>query len=129
MEDIKGIVAIIAVFGMPVFIVFFVCWFRYLRARMRHAQILAAIEKGITLPEPPGFPKWITSAAIGIAFIVFSPAFILVGLGASDQVNEMRTTILSGTAFPSLAFLSIGIFFLIRGLLLRKHERQNASLK
>jgi hypothetical protein len=124
-EDVVGI---IAVFGMPVLIVFFVCWFRYLKARMRHKEILAAIEKGVTLPEPaspPSFPSWITSVAIGIGFIVFSPAFILVGLGAARVVGGKESAVVfGGTAMPTLIFLSIGVFFLVRGLLLRRHMRK-----
>ena len=119
-----------APFWATALIVFIVCLFRFFRARMRHREILAAIEKGVALPELPSahrIPNWITSTAIGIGLIVFSPAFILVGLGASKQVSEMRMTILGGTAFPSLLCFSIGLFFLIRGLLLKKHIRQTGQ--
>jgi hypothetical protein len=126
----EDVVAVFGVFGMPVLIVFVVCLFRFLKARMRHREILAAIEKGITLPElsssKPRIPSWITNLAIGIAFIVFSPAFIIVGLGAAGKVGSVKSVVLGGTAMPSLVFLSLGLFFLIRGLLLRKHERQVA---
>lgn len=129
--DLEGILAIVLIFGGPLLIVFVVCLFRFLKARMRHREILAAIEKGITLPEPesskPRIPRWITNVAIGAAFIVFSPAFILVGMGAGHEVGCMKTTVLCGTAMPSLIFFSIGLFFFIRGLLLRKHECQAAQ--
>ena len=130
--DLEGILAIVLIFGGPLLIVFVICLFRFLKARMRHREILAAIEKGMTLPEPgfskPRIPRWITNVAIGTAFIVFSPAFILVGMGAGNEVggNE-KTMVICGTAMPSLIFLSIGLFFFIRGLLLRKHEYQTAE--
>lgn len=127
--DLEGILAILLIFGGPILIVFVVCLFRFLKARMRHKEILVAIEKGVVLPEPskPRIPTWITNIAIGIAFIVFSPAFVLVGMGAGNQVGCMATTVICGTAMPSLIFFSIGLFFFIRGILLRKHERQIAE--
>jgi len=127
--DLEGILAIVLIFGGPILIVFVVCLFRFLKARMRHKQILMAIEKGVTLPEPskPRIPTWITNVAIGIAFIVFSPAFVLVGMGAGHEVGCMKTTVICGTAMPSLIFFSIGLFFFIRGLLLGRHERQTAQ--
>ncbi len=129
--DLEGILAILLIFGGPILIVFVVCLFRFLKARMRHKQILMAIEKGVTLPElgfsKPRIPTWITNVAIGIAFIVFSPAFVLVGMGAGHEVGCMKTTVICGTAMPSLIFFSIGLFFFIRGLLLGRHERQTAQ--
>lgn len=129
--DLEGILAIVLIFGGPILMVFVVCLFRFLKARMRHKQILMAIEKSVTLPEPesskPRIPTWITNVAIGAAFIVFSPAFILVGMGAGHEVGDMKTTVICGTAMPSLIFFSIGLFFFIRGLLLGRHERQIAQ--
>jgi hypothetical protein len=120
MEDIFPI---LAVFGTPVLIIIVVCLFRLMKAHMRHKEVLAAIEKGIALPEPPpSSPRWITNVAIGAAFIAFSPAFVLIGIGAAQQVGGPESTIVfGGTAFPSLIFLSLGLFFLIRGLLVRKY--------
>ena len=129
--DWEGILAILLIFGGPVLIVFVVCLFRFLKARMQHREILAAIEKGMTLPElplsKPRIPTWITNVAIGTAFIVFSPAFVLVGMGACNEVGDMKTTVICGTAMPSLIFFSIGLFFFIRGMLLRRHECQTAQ--
>jgi len=127
--DLEGILAIVLIFGGPILIVFVVCLFRFLKARMRHKEILVAIEKGVALPEPskPRIPTWITNVAIGTAFIVFSPAFILVGMGAGHEVGCMKTTVICGTAMPSLVFFSIGLFFFIRGLLLRRYECQAAQ--
>jgi hypothetical protein len=116
-----------------VLIILVIYLFRFFRAKMKHKEILAAIEKGLPLPQQvftPRIPNWITGIAIGIAFIVFSPAFVLVGLGAAQQVgNDLSAAVFGGTAFPSLIFLSIGLFFLIRGMLLRKHERQISCAK
>jgi hypothetical protein len=128
MKDFESMLAILLIFGGPVFVIFFVCLFRFLKARMRHKEILAAIEKGVALPEPPPskprIPRWITSVAIGIAFIVFSPAFVLVGMGVGSHADTARITVICGTAMPSLICLSIGLFFFIRGILLRKYEKQ-----
>jgi len=118
--DWEGVIAIVGIFGMPVLIVFFVCLFRFLKNRMRHREVLAAIEKGIVLPESEVrkavIPPWITSVAAGVGLLVFSPTFIIKAVMESSNIT--------GAIGKSLFFLSIGLFFLIRGLLLRKHEKQ-----
>ncbi len=129
---------VIVVFGSIFLIVFVVALFRFLRARMRHREVLAAIEKGIPLPEltaaeprilqsKPRIPRGITNIALGIALIVLSPAFMLHGLAAGKMqgMESLAPTIIWGSAFPSLVCFSIGLFCFIRGWMLRKHEKEN----
>jgi hypothetical protein len=114
---------VIVTFGSIILIVFVVALFRFLRARMRHKEVLAAIEKGVAIPDlstsKPRIPRGITNIALGIALIVLSPAFIF------------QPTLIWGwgSAFPSLVCFSIGLFCLIRGLMLRKHEKDNQPPK
>ena len=116
-------------------IVFFVGLFRFLRARMRHKEVLAAIEKGVAVPDlspaKPRIPRGITNIAFGIALVVLSPAFILHGLAAGriEGMESLAQTIIWGSAFPSLVCFSIGIFCLVRGWMIRKHEKENQPPK
>jgi len=123
------------VFGSIVLIVFVVALFRFLRARMRHKEVLAAIEKGVAIPDlstaKPRIPRGITNIALGIALIVLSPAFMLHGLAACSiqGMESLAPTIIWGSAFPSLVCFSIGLFCFIRGLMLRKYEKENQPPK
>jgi len=132
----------VVVFGFIFLVVFVVTLFGFLRARMRHKEVLAAIEKGIPLPEltaaeprvlqsRPRMPRWITNVSLGIALIVLSPAFMFHGLAAGRMqgMESLSQTIIWGSAFPSLVCFSIGLFCLIRGWMLRKHEKENQPPK
>jgi len=133
--DWEGMLAILLIFGGPILVVFVVCLFRFLKSRMQHKEILAAIEKGVAIPDlrtaKPLIPRWITNIALGIALIVLSPAFVLHGIGTSGMkgLESLKTVLIYNTAFPTLICFSIGLFFLIRGLLLRKHEKDNQPPK
>ena len=125
----------IMVFGFIFLIVFVVALFRFLRAKMRHKEVLAAIEKGVAIPDlstaKPRIPRGITNIALGIALIVLSPAFMLHGLAACriQGLESLAPTIIWGSAFPSFVCFSIGLFCLVRGLMLRKYEKENQPPK
>ena len=96
----------------------------YLKKRLAHKQIMAAIEKGTPLselrPPKPAGPIWIKSLTIGIALLVISLPFLYMFLGPlirGDRPEE-------GVLFPFGIFFAIGIAFFIRGLLQRKVQPQ-----
>lgn len=97
---------------------------RYLLYRMKHQQIMAAIEKGLPLPELK-MPRWKGfSAATSIAL---APAMFIIAVGPAymfykDQMSE-------DAFLGSCIFCGLGIFFLIRGILQRKAEKASSSDK
>ncbi|MCJ7617218.1 MAG: hypothetical protein MUO43_11860 [Desulfobacterales bacterium] len=89
----------------------------YLKKRLEHKQIMAAIEKGTPLseiippkPRPVG-PAWIKYVSIGIALIIIGLGFVLGGLGTGGEIGILIFFVLCG----------IGAAMLIRGLLHRKY--------
>ena len=96
----------------------------YLKKRLEHKQIMAAIEKGTPLselrPAKPTGPLWIKSITIGIALLLVSLPFLFRFLEPfirRDYVSE-------NALMPGGILFAIGLAFLIRGLLLRKTQRQ-----
>jgi hypothetical protein len=127
MEDI---LAIIFIFGTPFLIVCLILLFQYLKARMRHKEILAAIEKGVALPElpvsepvsvpvTPRTPRWIGSISLGVGLLVFSCISIVLWAINYAKHGGMRNEFTIGSVC-----LALGLVFLIRGLLLQKYEKQ-----
>ena len=89
----------------------------YLKKKLEHKQILAAIEKGTPLselrppkpPEPRG-PIWIKYLTSGIAYLIIA-AGLLWWLGyTTDHI------------WAPLILFAIGIAWVIRGLLYRKYQ-------
>jgi hypothetical protein len=122
----EAIVVQAMLFGSIVLIVFIVGMFLFLRARMRHREIMAAIEKGVSLSElrasefsKPHMPRWIGNMSLGIAFLIVSPVFIVHGLLSVGRSGM-------GNIIPTFICFGIGVCFLIRGLLFRKYEHQAA---
>jgi hypothetical protein len=108
---IVGLVIIIEVIAVLSFIFFL--------RRLRHKEIMAAIEKGISLPTKPTTPKgprWITNISVGIGFLIVSLTFLGLLLGTYIHKKELD----EGMLVPPGIFLAIGAAFLIRGLLQRK---------
>ena len=96
----------------------------YLKKRLDHKQIMAAIEKGTPLselrPAKPKGPLWIRSITAGIALLVISLPFLYMFLRPlirGDHTHE-------GRLLPFAIFFAIGIAFFIRGLLQRKAQQQ-----
>jgi len=80
----------------------------YMRKRMEHKQIMAAVEKGMALSElvhpRQRSPLWIKSICLGVATLV-----IAFGLVMSPQPGTIIAFVLAG----------VGAAWIIRGLLLR----------
>ncbi|MBA7649311.1 hypothetical protein ES703_57108 [subsurface metagenome] len=95
----------------------------YLKKRLEHTQIMAAIEKGTPLseiipPKPkPAGPAWIKYLSTGIALIIIGLGFTLF-----DPMNTKDFD------FGILIFVvlgGVGAAMLIRGLLHRKYYLKN----
>jgi len=113
---VQGITALIVFIGIssPIIVVGVIY---YLKKRLEHKQIMAAIEKGTPLSEiiPPkpklAGPAWIKYVSTGIALII-------VGLGFTS-LNPMHTQEVGALIFVILC--GIGVAMLVRGLLHRKY--------
>jgi len=132
MEINEGIEVFLIFLGMstPVIII---CLFSYLKKRLEHKQIMAAIEKGIPPQQilktvaPPG-PRWIKSLTRGIA--IFLVAVILLTFGLVNGNFCLGLPFNSTQSLIALILLAISLSLVIRGLLLRKAEsQQNQALK
>ncbi|MFB0524996.1 MAG: hypothetical protein ACETVZ_05605 [Phycisphaerae bacterium] len=88
----------------------------YLKKRLEHKQIMAAIEKGTPLSElkPPkqNGALWIRSLTIGIALLVFALPLLVLGRPGPGAI---LIAVLFG----------IGVAWIIRGLLHRKYQTQS----
>ncbi len=90
--------------------------------RLEHKQILAAIEKGVSLSElkprklEPIGPVWIKYLTGGIIFFFIGLAFLFGG-AVWDR----------GGVGPFVAFIlcGVGLAWVARGLLYRKYEKQS----
>jgi hypothetical protein len=117
---LHGITAFIILLGVssPIIVVGVIY---YLKKRLEHKQIMAAIEKGTPLseimpPKPkPAGPAWIKYVSAGIALII-------VGLGFT-LFDPMNTSYFGILIFAVLCGVGVGL--LIRGLLHRKYYLKN----
>ena len=99
--------------------------FYYLKKRLEHKQILAAIEKGTPLselrpPKPKG-PLWIRNLTAGIAFLIIAAGFLCVPLIFPGvlPIQQARLDFIFAAGF-----FAVGATSLIRGLLQRKYPPQ-----
>jgi len=136
MEGILGgLTAFIVFLGLssPIIIIAMVCYFV---KRLKHKEIMAAIEKGADLsrmapvimmekPKKAG-PLWIKNLTAGITLLIIAVGIICLRLarihGGGADYNQ---TI--GYFAVALIFFANGISRLIRGLLQRKAQKQNGN--
>ena len=110
---LQGLTALIVFIGIssPIIVIGVIY---YLKKRLEHKQILAAIEKGTPLselrpPKPVG-PIWIKYLTSGIAYLIIA-AGLLWWLGyTTDHI------------WAPLILFAIGIAWVIRGLLYKKYQ-------
>lgn len=85
----------------------------YMKKRMEHKQIMAAVEKGTALSElvhpRQKSPLWIKSICLGVATLV-----IAFGVVMSPQPGTIIAFVLAG----------VGAAWIVRGLLLRREHLQ-----
>ena len=86
----------------------------YLKKRLEHKQVMAAIEKGTPLselrPHKQNGTLWIRNITIGIALLV-------IGLGWSFMVPTR-----SESMFVAVILIGVGIAWIVRGVLNRKYQ-------
>ena len=120
-EILGGLTVLIILLGCssPIIVVGVVY---YLKKKLEHKQIMAAIEKGTPLSElrPPKQKQngalWIRSLTFGIALIIIGLAFLVAGPGG-DSIALFIAFVLCG----------VGLAWLIRGLLYRKYQPQGQT--
>jgi len=112
-QEAFGIALILLFLAAPVLIIGVVY---YLKKRLEHQQIMAAIEKGTPLSELRA-PKqngalWIRNLTIGIALLIVGLGWLF--MGARGSVSILIALILVG----------LGIAWIVRGGLNRKYQLQ-----
>ena len=92
----------------------------YLKKRLEHKQIMAAIEKGTPLselrPPKPNGALWIKNLTIGIALLFIGVTWSLI-MPVRHDLPFLAALILIG----------LGLAWIVRGLLNRKYQMQQAS--
>jgi hypothetical protein len=139
-EMIGASIILLAIFGgiASPLIALIIGLFYYLKKRLEHTQVMAAIEKGADLSQlrPVGKPQksgplWIKNLTSGIAMLIISIGFLLL-TGPITEHRSAFTSVDAGTVATPWVLLcvilfAIGISRLIRGLLQRKAQRQNGN--
>jgi sterol desaturase/sphingolipid hydroxylase (fatty acid hydroxylase superfamily) len=111
---------------------------RYLIARMRHKETMAAIEKGLSLSElkttGDHSTRWLTSITFGIILLLIGPCLILFSL---PFWNEWKPSLFLEfgpegiipivVPFIGIVFIIIGIANLISGRLQKKAEMSKTN--
>jgi hypothetical protein len=112
-----GVLIIFLGISSPVIIIAVVY---YLKKRLEHKQIMAAIEKGTPLSElrPPkqAGPRSVRSISLGVAFVVFSLPFLYLFV----EVLVRRGYAGEEYVVPFGIFFAIGSALLVRGFLVRR---------
>lgn len=103
----------------------------YLKRRLEHKQIMAAIEKGTPLsdlkpPKPTG-SLWIKNLTAGIALLIISAGLVGVRLVCNGTVIFQGE--LWGWFFVALILFAIGVSRLLRGLLQRRTEKAQRQIQ
>jgi hypothetical protein len=117
-EITAGITVLIILIGVssPIIVVGVIY---YLKKRLEHKQIMAAIEKGTPLseimpPKPkPAGPAWIKYVSAGIMLIIIGLGFTF--FDPSENPGTLVFAVLCG----------VGVGLLVRGLLHRKYYLKN----
>jgi uncharacterized membrane protein YciS (DUF1049 family) len=120
MDDITtGIMVLLILLGVASPIVV-ICVVHYLKKRLEHKQILAAIEKGTPLselmplkPTPIG-PAWIRYVSGGTLMFFIAFGFLLGGMGRPEIL-------------VTFVLLGVAVSLIIRGLLYRKYYLKSQS--
>ena len=116
----QGLTALIVFIGIfsPIIVIGVIY---YLKKRLEHKQILAAIEKGTPLSElrPPKPPKengamWIKNITLGIALLIIGAGWLVAGPSHGGV-----------SRFIAFVLFGVGIAWIVRGALNRKYKVQS----
>lgn len=125
LEPIVGGLTVLIIFlglSSPIIIIGLVY---YLKKRLEHKQILAAIEKGTPLselrPSKPAGPVWIRSVTGGIMLILIAAAFGCLPLFGRDFGGSFANY------FIAMVLFAVGVSRLIAGFLQRKVQQRESQ--
>jgi hypothetical protein len=103
----------------------------FLKKRLDHKQVMAAIEKGTPLsdlkPLKRTGPLWIKNLTAGIALIVISAGLVGFRFVCSEALTLPGEV--WGWFFVALILFAIGVSRLIRGLLQRRTEKAQRQIQ
>ncbi len=125
----EGIKVILIFLGLstPIIIIGLVY---YLKKRLEHKQVMAAIEKGTPLSElkPAKLtgPLWIKNLTAGIALLIIAVGLVVIWLVRGYDYDQ---DISFGFFFIAVILFAIGISRLLRGLLQRKTEKVQTQIQ
>lgn len=121
-EGIKVLLILLGLF-IPVIVIAVVY---FLKKRLEHKQIMAAIEKGTSLselrPAKPADPVWIKNLTAGVTLLIIAAALLFIVLICRSDFDELED--LFGYFIVTAVLFTIGISRFIRGLLQRKIQQQ-----
>jgi hypothetical protein len=123
MADMNEVVIVFVIFSSLTFAAIIIGIVAYLCKRLEHKQIMTAIEQGVPVSQlkaqrhEPAGPVWIKYLTGGIILFFVGLAFFAAGPGLGD-IRGMG-------AFAGLILCGVGIAWLIRGLLYRKHATRD----
>ena len=106
-------------------IILIIAYFFYKR-RLEHKQILAAIEKGLTLteikpPEQTG-PQWIKNLTTGIVLLITTAGLAIMMFIAHMGGANMTESRMLACFFICVILFAVGVSRIIRSILLRKSQ-------
>ena len=117
-EEALGVFFILIGCAAPVVVIGIIY---YLKVRLEHKQIMAAIEKGTPLSDikPPkqNGNLWIKNLTIGIALLI-------IGLGCSFMLHVGHEG-----QFLALILIGVGLAWIIRGILNRKYQMESQAIQ
>ncbi len=117
----------VIVFVFIFWVVVLVCALTYFYLQLKHKEIMAAIDKGVPLsglrpPKPVG-PAGIKSLTGGIALLIISLPLLFESFQSFFQGGSISTR----TLFIGGLFFGLGTASFVRGLLLRKYQKEHNS--
>jgi hypothetical protein len=119
-QEAIGVAMIIAAAIAPVVIVGIVV---YLKSRLEHKQIMAAIEKGTPLSELRPIRSygisWIRNITVGIIVLSIALALLFAGPGSMGSL----------ALFVAIVLFGVGIAWIVRGLLYRKYSAHGEQIQ
>ena len=113
----QGLTALIVFIGIfsPIIVIGVIY---YLKKRLEHKQILAAIEKGTPLSElrPPkqNGAMWIKNITLGIALLIIGVGWWMAGPSHGGV-----------SSFIAFVLFGVGVAWIVRGVLNRKYHSQS----
>jgi hypothetical protein len=125
---VEGIKVFLILLGLSIPVIVIAAVY-FLKKRLEHRQIMAAIEKGTSLselrPATPTGPNWIKNLTAGVALLIIAAALLFIVLLCRGEFDKLED--LFGYFIVVVVLFALGISRFIRGLLQRKTQQQNTE--